>query len=292
MKHHFGDSLPRGEGYWTIVPNRERYAYCIGKVREGDPKITIVTIGKDEENWRRVLTLPRLEELTLHEPTGEQLEAVGELNKIKRLRITHARPKDIGFISGMRSVEELVLEYISGFDDLSPLAGLKSLRALHLENLRRVEDFGGLAGIKAMRYLAIHGTLDWNQPIADVEFLRGLRSLEVFALFQTKIRARYPAMLPALTLKKLRTLRVHSSYLPTEECALLEVGLPKVEGTQWGPFCRRRMSDDRKSQVFMFTGRGAGRVKASSKIAAAKCAEFAMRYEAMKRRARQVISAR
>jgi hypothetical protein len=235
--------------------------------------------------------LPRLEELTLHEPTGEQLDAAGALTRIKRLRITHARPKDIRFISGMRSVEELVLEYISGFNDLSPLAGLKRLRALHLENLRRVEDFGGLAGIKSLRYLAIHGTLDWNQPIADVEFLRGLRSLEELALFQTKIRARYPAMLPALTLKKLRTLRVHSSYLPTEECALLEAGLPKVKGTQWGPF-HRWTPNGPESQVFVFTGRGAGRVKASSKIAAAKCAGFAKRYETMKKRAREIIGAR
>ncbi len=27
MKHHFGDFLDRTDDYWTIVPNRERYAY-------------------------------------------------------------------------------------------------------------------------------------------------------------------------------------------------------------------------------------------------------------------------
>jgi hypothetical protein len=291
MKHHFGDSLPRDQGYWTIVPNSERYAHNIGKAREGDPKITIVTIGKDDENWSRVLTLPRLEELTLHEPTAEQLDAVGALSRIKRLRITHARPKDIRFLSGMKSVEELVLEYVSGFDDLSPLAGLKKLRALHLENLRRVVDFGGLAGIKPLRYLAIHGTLDWNQPIADVEFLRGLSSLEVLAFFQITVRAGYPAMLPALTLRKLKTLSVHSSYLPAEECALLEVGLPKADGTQFGPF-HRWQPDGPESQVFVFTGRGAGRVKVGSKLAAARCAEFATHYEDMKERARKIARAR
>ena len=30
MRHHFGDLLDRDGGYWTIIPNRERYAYRIG----------------------------------------------------------------------------------------------------------------------------------------------------------------------------------------------------------------------------------------------------------------------
>jgi len=27
MKHHFGDLLNRDKDYWTIAPNRERWAY-------------------------------------------------------------------------------------------------------------------------------------------------------------------------------------------------------------------------------------------------------------------------
>ena len=30
MRHHFGDMLDREGGYWTTIPNRERYAYRIG----------------------------------------------------------------------------------------------------------------------------------------------------------------------------------------------------------------------------------------------------------------------
>ena len=29
MRHHFGESLDRDGGYWTTVPNIERYAYRI-----------------------------------------------------------------------------------------------------------------------------------------------------------------------------------------------------------------------------------------------------------------------
>ncbi|WP_295152734.1 hypothetical protein [uncultured Campylobacter sp.] len=69
------------------------------------------------------------------------------------------------------------MEYVSGFCDLSPLRELKSLRSAHFENLRRASDFSGLSGMASLRYLCINGTLDWDQPIVDFEFLKGLCSL-------------------------------------------------------------------------------------------------------------------
>jgi hypothetical protein len=327
MRHHFGDLLDRHGGYWTILPNRERYDYRIGDVPAGSREITVVTIGKDDENWSRALTLPNLEELTLHEPTPEQLVAVGNLRSIKRLRITHARPRTIEFISSMSGVEELVLEYVSGFSDLSPLRSLKGLRALHIENLRRVSDFSGLSGAKNLKYLSIQGTLDWQQPIDDFEFVRGLPQLEVLALWEMICRAPYPAMLPVLSLQKLKRLRVHGSYLPTEEYALLEEGLKGVEGTTWGAYRTwadrqvelpnddlrahlpeevirsrhpevlmqydgKRMIDDPASLWFEFTGRAAGRVKCTSPTAERRCREQSERYESMKKRARALINRR
>src|SRR5688572_28299794 len=184
MRHHFGDFLDRDGGYWTTIPNFDRYAYRIGDVPSGSKEVTIVTIGREDENWSRALSFPNLEELTLNDPTQEQLGAISELRSLKRLRVSYARPKSIAFIESMRGLKELVLEYVSGFSDLSPLRGLRRLRALHIENLRRVSNFGGLSGIDSLRYLAIYGTLDWKQPIEDFQFLRGLRGLEVLALWQ------------------------------------------------------------------------------------------------------------
>ncbi|KIQ36319.1 hypothetical protein RT97_02240 [Variovorax paradoxus] len=324
MRHHFGDFLDRDGSYWTIVPNRERYAHRIDDVPEGSADITITTIGKEDENWARALSFPNLVELTLHEPTAEQLTAIGAMPSIKRLRITHARPQTLDFIRTMRGVEELVLEYVSGFSDLSPLGELPNLRALHMENLRRVSSFGGLAGAASLRYLAIYGTTDWEQPIEDFEFLRGLSQLEVFALWQAKCRAPYPAMRPAIHLRQLKKLRIHRSYLATDEFALLEEALGGVEGTAWGPFetvarsqiplpaddARARLSDDvirashpevslhyngqrfiddPTSRWFEFTGRAAGRVKCSSASAEAKCLEKSQLYEGMRQRARALV---
>jgi hypothetical protein len=326
MRHHFGDLLDRDGGYWTVIPNRERHDYRIGEVPAGSPEITIVTIGKDDEHWERALELPNLEELTLHAPTPEQLLAAGTLPSLKRLRVTHARPKTIDFIRTLSRLEELVLEYVSGFSDLSPLGTLKHLRALHVENLRRVSDFSGLAGATNLKYLAIYGTLDWQQPIDSFEFLRGLPQLEVFAMWEVKCRATYPAMLPAVSLQRLKRLRLHGSYLATEEFALLEEALHGVEGANWGPYRTvaaaqlelsrddsrahlpvevlrarhpevtvqydgKRFIDDPASLWFEFTGRGAGRAKCSSPGAEAKCREQSKKYNAMKARARALLAA-
>jgi hypothetical protein len=324
MRHHFADFLDRDGGYWTTIPNSERYAYRIGDVPSGSQEVTIVTIGKEDAHWSRALTLPNLQELTLHEPTLEQLAAIGELQALKRLRITHARIKSLEFIQTMHGVEELVLEYVSGFTDLSPLRALKWLRALHMENLRRVASFQGLSGIESLRYLAIHGTLEWKQPIEDFEFLRGLPGLEVLALWQMICRKGYPALLPALSQKNLKKLNVHGSYLPAEEHALLEEGLAGVAGADWGPYRivasarlelpasdvrahlpaevirdnhpevlidyrGQRSIEDPDSRWVEFTGKGAGRVKYGTAKAAERCREYELRYHAMKQAARALI---
>jgi hypothetical protein len=324
MRHHFADLLDRDADYWTITPNRERYAYGIGDVPAGSRDVTIVTIGKDEKNWARVFTLPNLEELTLHEPSTEQLHSVGELRSVKRLRITHVRPDSVEFLAPLEQLEELVLEYVSGFNSLAPLQALKRLRALHLENLRRVSDFGGLSGVVSLRYLSIRGTLDWKQPIGDFEFLHGLPNLEVLALWQFINKTPFPAFLPAHKLKKLRKLNLGGSFLPTREYALLEQALEGVEGANWGPFRTtahaylelphndirahlpedairknhpevilrfdgKREITDPNSEWFEFTGKSAGSVKCSSPNAESKCKEFALRYASMKEEAKGLL---
>ncbi|TWT78617.1 Leucine Rich repeats (2 copies) [Planctomycetes bacterium CA13] len=288
MKHHFGDCLDREGDYWTVVPNRERYAYRIDSVPAGDEEVTIATIGSDDSLWRNVFTFPNLEELTLHSPSHEQLQAIAELAVLRRLRITHARPKEITFISPLSQIEELVLEYVSGFSDLSPLRSLPRLKSLHIENLRKVTDFRGLSGLACLRYLQIDGTLDWKQPIADFEFLRGLPNLEVLSFGQIINKTPYPALLPALALKKLKRLKLTWNMLAAEEYALLEVGLHDVEGANWGPYTRFEYSPG--EEWFEFTGKGAGRAKCGHANAEHKCAEYTVKYEKMKAEAERTIS--
>jgi hypothetical protein len=155
MKHHFGDFLDRTGDYWTTIPNRERFALIADfKIADKDA-VKILTISKhqDGEHWRQVFDCPSLEELTLHDPSKEQVQAIRRLTDIKRLRVTFFRATDIDFISDLLDLEELILEYVSGFSDLTPLSKLTKLKSLHFENLRRVSNFDGLKGLNSLRYL-------------------------------------------------------------------------------------------------------------------------------------------
>lgn len=324
MKHHFGDSLDRDGDYWTVVPNRERYVYSIGDIPSGSKEITIVTIGKDEDNWERIFTLPNIEEVTLHEPSKEQLEKISQLTNITRLRITHARPKNIEFLSALVNIEELVLEYVSGFSDLSPLRTMGKLKSLHIENLRRVSDFNGLEGMSSLRYLCVNGTVDWKQPISNFEFLKKLPNLEVLSFWQVINKTEFPALLPALFLKNLKKVMISDDLFATKEYALLTVGLNNVEGANWEPYTRyayshiplskddvryhlsdeviksnhpevrisytgERLINDPKDEWFYFTGKSAGRAKCRSPKAKEKCDEYAALFEAMKNEAKEII---
>jgi len=89
MKHHFADLLDRDGNYWTIVPNMDRYSFTLDEPISNADNARIVTISKEHKNWKQILELPNLEELTLHEPSQEQLKALGSLSELSRLRISH-----------------------------------------------------------------------------------------------------------------------------------------------------------------------------------------------------------
>jgi hypothetical protein len=233
MKHHWGDLLSRELGHWKMVANRDRYAYRLDSYKENDENAEILTIMGEDKEWRKALSFPLLKELTLHEPTKEQLDGLAELTCIERLRITHARPKTFDFIRSMTNLNELVLEYVSGCSDLSPLLTLSRLKSLHFENLRRVSSFEFLKGMKELKYLHIDGTFDWKQPVENFKFLGGLETLEHFSLGNVITPAPYPAMLPALELKNLKYINIPPNAFALEEYAILEVGLKNVKGATW-----------------------------------------------------------
>ena len=107
--------LDRSGGHWNFVPNTQRYAYHMPEWTSGQKLISIATISSDDANWELISTFPNLEELTLHNPSQEQLEFVSKLWRIKRLRVTHARPRNIDFLARLQNLEEVILEYVSGF---------------------------------------------------------------------------------------------------------------------------------------------------------------------------------
>lgn len=239
MKFHWADFLDRESGHWTIIPNAERFKYRFDDVLRAPKSTTILTITRNDLNWKAAAKLPFLEELTLDNPSPEQLEFVSQLWRLKRLRISHARPKTLDMLSRLDQLEELVLEYVSRFSDLSPVGGLKNLRSLYIENLRGVRDFSGLAGAKKLLWFSVSGTVDWRQPISDFNFLAGLERLEILRIGVVRSLAETPALLSLETLKHLQMVRVYPAAFPLEEFAMLEATIPHVKGAIRDPAERR-----------------------------------------------------
>lgn len=239
MKHHFADTLNRSGEYWSITPNSERWSCHFSDLAEAPADISKLTITRNDKNWQRAVGFEQLAELTLHEPDQSQLTALTDFPKLTALRISHARPKTLSMLKGQIALRELVLEYVSGVDDLHPLGHLPSLTALHMENLRRVSDFSPLMTSKSLRYIAIYGTLDWSQPVESFDFLGGMEALEYLNLgFGARVPDKPLLFASLLKLKKLSRLDIGMSTLPLEEFAWLEAMLPKIEGAVRPAFVR------------------------------------------------------
>ena len=236
MKHHFADLLDRADGHWAMTANVERQVHHYPDVATAPATTRTLMMTGTDANWEAVTRLTQLEELTLESPRQPQYECVAKLVTLKRLRVTHARPASLAFVRTLVGLEEAVLEYVSGVDDLAPLAALPRLRALHLENLRRVSDFGGLAGARHLRYLAIEGTLDWAQPIRDLTFVDGMPHLEVLRLGMVRIGATFPALAPVARRPRLKKVMLSGGAFALEEYAFLQAMRPEVDGATCKPY--------------------------------------------------------
>jgi hypothetical protein len=290
MKHHFGDFLDRTGDYWTTIPNMERFAFIADFEIENKDEVKILTISKTQDKifWEQIFDCPNLEELTLHDPSPEQVQAIRKLKKIQRLRVTFFRAKDIEFIGDMENLEELILEYFSGFSDLAPLRKLKKLKSIHCENLRRVSDFSGLTGIKSLRYIYINGTFDWSQPVENFDFLSEIPNLEILALgFGVKVvHSTYPMFKSIINNKKIKKLRIGRAFCSLEDYAFVEVLLGQENITY---------SDDTPVQLFYeYNGKieflGKGMRSISSSNSKEKCEKIRLEYENLKAKAKVYLN--
>lgn len=290
MKHHFADLLDRSGDYWTTIPNRERFAYFADSNIPNKEEVKILTISRthDRADWEQVFECPNLEELTLHEPGKEQIQAIRRLTNVKRLRVTFFRALDVDFISDLQNLEELVLEYVSGFSDLDPLRRLKKLKSVHLENLRRVTDFGGLAGSESLRYVHICGTTDWSQPVQDFAFLSDIPNLEILSLgFGVRLlNLSYPIFESLIRHKKIKQIRIGRAFCSLEDYAFAEVLLGK-ENITYSNGVPVELFHEHGGRI-EFLGKGMRSTSARNSVA--KCQQITLQYEEMKEKAKVYLS--
>ena len=289
MKHHFGDFLDRTGDYWTTIPNRERFAFIADFEIANKDEVKILTISKTQDKifWEQIFDCPNLEELTLHDPSKEQVQAIRKLKEIKRLRVTFFRATDIEFIGDLENLEELILEYVSGFSDLTPLRKLKKLKSVHFENLRRVNDFGGLTGIESLRYIYINGTFDWSQPVQSFDFLSEIPNLEILAMgFGVKVgNSTYPIFKSIIENKKIKKLRLGRAFCSLEDYAFVEVLLGK-ENITYADDTPVKLFNEHKGQID-FLGKGMRSI--SSTNSKEKCEKVRQEYEKLKTKAKEYL---
>lgn len=278
VNHHWGDFLDRTvKGMWTMSANAQRWRHHYSDLEEAPEDTSILTLTRDDQNWRRATQLKGLRELTLHQPSQEQLAALESFPQISALRISHARPKDLNFLLGQPALRELVLEYVSGFKDISPVGKLPNLVALHCENLRAVRDFSGLAASRSLELLSIQGTLDWNQPVESFDFLGDIESLKYVSVSWCRAPDEDHPFLSVLKLSHLRKFDVGMNTVPLEVHAWLKARLPSVDGVQRPAFFRG--DGDKSSPNAYLLGKGERWITGKEETVAAKCRAHAERFE-------------
>ncbi|SDI36650.1 leucine-rich repeat domain-containing protein [Chryseobacterium jejuense] len=291
MKQESEGLLGKIDHYWKMIPTHHTQSHSVDKEMPDPGLVRVLTISKHHQNWKRIFEYPNLEELNLDQPSLEQVQAMNELKSLKRLRIKSFRAKDVEFVSSMIDLEEVSLEYVSGFSDLSPLRNLPKLKALHLENLRKVSSFDGLRGIKNLKYLHISGTLDWKQPIEDFTFLEELPELEILSLMSFTLKAPFPAFKAVLRLEKLLEIRIPRGTLDTPEYAFLDVARPElIKGfeneTSWPLYVNIDYTDQGYVSLL---GKGEGRIKLNQADANKKLEAYTKKYEEYKQESRKII---
>ncbi|MDJ0612267.1 MAG: hypothetical protein QNJ29_01220 [Rhizobiaceae bacterium] len=218
-----------------MTPNAKRFDYHYKDLDEANRDEEILTITKWDANWKKINEFQNLVELTIHEANQDMLRFPFDISSVRRLRITHARPKALSILHHFSNLEELILEYVSSFNDLSDLSCLSNLKALHIENVRNVRDFSGIGLVPSLEYLCIDGTFDWTQPIENLEFLRNLRRLQLLRLVGVRVLAESEIFRPLLELSVLKKLHLSRGQFLLEDYAFVEANLPHVEGSVLEP---------------------------------------------------------
>ncbi|WP_276877583.1 leucine-rich repeat domain-containing protein [Chryseobacterium joostei] len=283
--------LGKIDDYWEMISTHHTSSYSVDKGAFDNATVKILILSKHHQNWEFIFECPNLEEINLDQPSKEQVQAIYKLTNLKRLRIKNFRTKNIEFVNTLFNVEELALEYVSGFSDLSPLQNLLKLKSLHLENLRKVGNFDGLRGIKTLKYLHIDGPLDWKQPIENFSFLEEVPELEILSLMNIVSKTPFPAFLPVLKLKNLLEIRIPMQILDTAEYAFLDSAKPHVkkgfeDRTSWPLYINKDYGDQGYVSLL---GKGEGRVKLNHPDAAGKLEAYTKKYEEYKQKSREII---
>jgi hypothetical protein len=234
----FMDRLDRTMGHWTLSANAQRWEDHVDDLTQISDDAAALTITRQTKNWKRLLQLENLVELTLENPDQRQLDTLSNLPWLRRLRISRTRTKSLEVLECLPSLEELVVEHASGLSSVEDIGKIANLRSLHLQNLKNVTHFSGLTPLKQLRYLGFSGTLDHRQRISGFDFFAGLKSLEFLRIVSSKVAETQHIKSQFTNLVGLKKVYFASDLFELDFFAWFQASFPHVDGSKQAPFDR------------------------------------------------------
>lgn len=223
-----GERGGRVRGHWSFL-QEARY---FDDFATAAPDSTVVSLRRTDANWQRIAELPLLEEITVISPSKPQLDLIGRLGGLKRLRLGQVRQADVTSLADLAGLEELALISVSGPTSLAPLGRLPRLRALYVESMRSLSDWSGLTSAPGLTCLEIFGSPDKRQRIDDLAFLDGLPQLDYLQLALCQLGQGADWLAPLARHHTLGRLQLSSFALTMADWAYLQRHLGHVEWPQ------------------------------------------------------------
>ena len=167
----------------------------------------------NEKNFAKVISMLDVEALYIYEARVSSIESIGNLSRLKHLKI----------------------DWATKFDDLTPLTRLTQVESLHLEHTTRVEDLDPIRHLKRLRSFGFEGGINVRAtaksllPIAELEFLEDV--------ILTNLKVLEGGLRPLARCKSLKELIV-SQQFGWRDYAYLAAKLPHVDCDKFKPWTR------------------------------------------------------
>lgn len=167
----------------------------------------------NEKNFQSVISMLDVEALYIYEARVSSIEWIGNLSRLKHLKI----------------------EWATKFDDLTPLTRLTHLESLHLEHTTRVVDLAPVRHMKGLRSFGFEGGINAKGTVKSLVPISELALLEDLRL--TNLKVLEGGLRPLAHCSSLRALVV-SQQFNWRDYAYLAAKLPNVDCDDFKPWTR------------------------------------------------------
>lgn len=184
---------------WDLLPDR---AFQLSAV---DQDATVVAFHRERNSHRGIAEFLSIETLHAYSVNQDFLSEIGELKRLRTLRMEKVTATDLTPLAGLPKLRGLVIDSATKVEDLRWVETLVSLRSLGLENLKRVRDLSPIGELKSLTGLGVEGSMWTPMRVETLAPLARLRQLT--HLFMTNLRSDDRSLAPLCSIESLKVLQ-------------------------------------------------------------------------------------